>query len=82
MTWRQVTSEKVLKKSVTHSLGAYIGSSQETVAEWVALRPILELCNRETGYKVGVGHQEPWWRKTTSRKHLSAVLKEIFAAAR
>ena len=36
-TWRSVTSEKFLKKEVTHPLGAYIDKRQATVAEWVKL---------------------------------------------
>ena len=42
-TWRQVAAEKVLKKAVTQSIGAYIDRRQATVAEWVVLRPILEV---------------------------------------
>ena len=48
--------------------------------EWVALRPILEVCDKETGYKVRGG--EPWWRKTTTRKQMSATSKDILAEAR
>ena len=47
-TWRKVTAAEVLEKAVTHSRGTYIYRRQETVAEWVALRPILEVYNRET----------------------------------
>ena len=50
--------------------------------EWVALRPILEVCERETGYDVEGRRQNPWWRQTAARKQLSATLKEILAAAR
>ena len=32
----------------------YIGRRQETVAQWVALRPLFEVCTREKGYE-GVG---------------------------
>ena len=48
-TWRQVAAEKVLEKAGTQSLITYIGRRQATVAEWVALRTILEVCDRETG---------------------------------
>ena len=41
--------EKVLNKSGTQSLGAYIGMRQATVAEWVALHTILEVYDKETG---------------------------------
>ena len=42
-TWKCVASQKVLKKIVTQSLVDYIDRRQATVAEWVALRPILEV---------------------------------------
>ena len=50
--------------------------------EWVALRPILEVCDRETGYEGGGRIQDPWWRQTADRKKLSATLKDILEAAR
>ena len=47
------------------------------MAEWVALRPILEVCDRETGYEGGGRLREPWWRQMAVRKQLSATLKKI-----
>ena len=46
--WRKVVSDKVLEKAGTQYLGNYIDRRQATVAEWVELRPILEVCDRET----------------------------------
>ena len=54
-TWRQVEAEKALEKAGTQSLGTYIDRRQATVAEWVALRTILEVCDIETGYEGGGG---------------------------
>ena len=48
--WRQVEAETVIENTVTQPLGTYIDRSQATLAEWVALRPILEVCDRETCY--------------------------------
>ena len=62
-TWWCVVEEKVLKKARIQSLGDYIDRCQATVAEWLALRPILEVCDRDTGYKGGGRRQEPWWQK-------------------
>ena len=45
-TWWQISAEKVLEKAGTQSLGTYIERRQVIVAEWVALRPILEVCDR------------------------------------
>ena len=45
------------------------------MAELVELRPILEVCDRETGYE-GVGRLlDPWWRQTAARNYLGATLK-------
>ena len=49
-TWRQVSAETVMKKAGNQTLGTYIYRKQITVMEWVALRPILEVCARETSY--------------------------------
>ena len=48
-----MSAENILKKSVNHYLGTYIDRRQATVAEWVVLRPILEVCYKETGYEGG-----------------------------
>ena len=50
--------------------------------EWVALCPILEVCNRDTGYEGVWRLRETWWEQTVARKQLSATLKYILAAAR
>ena len=60
--WRKAAAEKVLEKAGTHSLGAYNDRRQTTVTEWVELRPILEVCDRETSYKGGGRCREPGWR--------------------
>ena len=77
-----MSSEKVLERAGTHPLGTYIDRRQETVAEWVALHPILGVCDRETGCEVVGRLLEPWWRQTVTRNQLSATLKDIFEAAR
>ena len=46
------------------------------------LRRILEVCDRETGYKGVIRLRDPWWRQTANRKQLSAALEEISTAAR
>ena len=79
-TWRQVAEDRVLEKAGTQSLGAYIDRRQATVAEWVILYPMLEVCNRQTGYKGGGRLRDPWWRQTAAIKQLSATLKCILAA--
>ena len=38
-----------IKDAGTQTLGMHIDKRQETVVEWMALRPILDICDRETG---------------------------------
>ena len=61
-TWRSEAAAKVIKESGTQTMGAYIDKRQVTVAEWVALRPIIDICDRDTGYEGGGRSHEPWWR--------------------
>ena len=77
-----MSAGKVLEKAVTQSLGTYIDSRQATVEELVSLRPILEVCNRDTGYNGGGRRRVPWWRQKASRKQLSYTTKEISVVAR
>ena len=81
-TWRIEAAEEVPKESVTQTLGAYIDKRQATVAEWVTLRPILEICDRETGYEGGGRRRKPWWWQTVAQKQLVMTLEETFLAAR
>ena len=81
-TWQSVASEKVIKEAVTQSLGSYIYKQQTTVAEWVALRPMLEVSYKDTGYKGGGRRRDPWCQKMAAGKQLSDILKEISVAAR
>ena len=41
-------AENVLQAEGTKPLKTYIEKRQVTVSEWVALRPILELCKKNT----------------------------------
>ena len=47
--WRRVVLESILKELSTQKLGTYIDKQQTTVADWVLLRPIYEVCGREAG---------------------------------
>ena len=75
--WRSEAAEKVLKEAVTQSLRLYIEKWQANLAEWVALRKILEICDKETGYEGGGGRREPWWRQMEDRKQLGEMLNYI-----
>ena len=80
-TWRSVAAARVIKEAGIQTLGTYIDKRQATVAEWVALRSILEICDREKVYKVGGRRRGPWWRQTADQEQLSATLEDILAAS-
>ena len=48
----------------------------------MVLRPILEICDRETCNEGGEMRRELWWWITSARKQLSEMLEEILAASR
>ena len=48
-TCRSVAAAEILLESRTQILEAYIDKRQTTVADWVDLMPILDICDRETG---------------------------------
>ena len=50
-TCQKEGAERVLKATGTKPLWEYIERRQATVAEWIALRPIFEVCAKETGFE-------------------------------
>ena len=81
-TWRSASVEKVLTEAETQTLGEYIDKRKATVAEWVALRPILEICDRKMVYGGNGRQQKLWWRQTAAQKQLGVKLEDISAAER
>ena len=57
---QKVAIDKVLQGAGTQPLKTYLDRMQAKVAEWVALRTILETCTRKMGYKEGEKLQDPW----------------------
>ena len=51
--WRKAATNKVIQGAETQPLQTYLDRMQATVAKWVALRPIFDICVRETGYEGG-----------------------------
>ena len=64
----------MIQEAGTQLLQTYIGRMQEAVEEWIALRTILEVCAKETGYEGRRRHQDPWWRQMTAKKHMRGTL--------
>ena len=50
-TWRRAEAGIVLKEVGTQTLGMDMDRQKATVSEWVTLRPIYKVCERETVYK-------------------------------
>ena len=73
-SWRRSASDSVIQEAGTQLLQTYIGWMQEAVEEWIALRTILEVCAKETGYEGRRMHQDPWWRQMTAKKHIRDTL--------
>ena len=55
---------------------------QATVAEWVALRTIFDVCAVETGYEGGGRLRVPWWRHEAAENQLKVMVEAILAVAR
>ena len=72
----------MLQAAGTKPLQEYIDKRQAAVEEWVSLRPIFEVCAKETGYEGGGKLHELWWRQEAEDQQLGATLKNISAAAR
>ena len=69
--------EKVVQGVGKQPLQTYLDRGQATVAEWVGLRTIFDVCARETEYEGGGKLWVPWWRQVEAKKHLRVRLEEI-----
>ena len=49
----------MLQAEGTKPLREYIDKRQAAVVEWVVLRPIFEICEKETGYEGGGKLRKP-----------------------
>ena len=52
-SWQQVPAETVLQGAGRQTLRTYMARRQAIVAEWVATRPIFDVCAQETGCEGG-----------------------------
>ena len=60
----------------------YVYRRQETVAEWVVARTILDVCSIDTGYKGGGRLRVLWWRKKAEEYQIRVTVEAILEAAR
>ena len=71
----------MLQAAGTKPLRYYINRSQAAVAEWVAIRPIFEVCVKYTGYEGGGRVQDLWWQQATEEQQVKAMFKDILVEA-
>ena len=60
----------------------YVYRRQETVAEWVVARTILDVCSIDTGYKGGGRLRVMWWRKKAEEYQIRVTVEAILEEAR
>ena len=59
-TWQKEGSDRVLQAAGTKPLQELINKRQATVADWVALRSIFDVCVKETGCEGGGRLRYQW----------------------
>ena len=68
-TWEMPGSEVIQEAAGTQSARIYIERRKATVAQWVPLRPLFEVCARETGYEGGGRRRNFWWRQEATKNN-------------
>ena len=76
-TWVNPGAELVLEATGNQSVMADIGRRQGAVDQWVMLRPIFEVCTRNTGNKGGWRRRDVRWRQEMAETQFKATLDEI-----
>ena len=74
-TWKTPGAEDIREAAGNESAGIYVERQQTTVAQWVALRPLFEVCARETGYEGGGRRRKVWWRQEATEKNFGPPWK-------
>ena len=74
-TWRHEEAEKVLQAAGTKHIWGYINRRQATVAEWVVLRPIFEVFEKEIRYEGGGRLRNHWYHQTASEQKMKTTIK-------
>ena len=73
-SWREAEDNKVLLGAETQPLRTYLDRRQATVTEGVALRPVFDVCTRETGYEGGGKLRMPWRRQAAAEKQMKVTV--------
>ena len=73
--WETPGAEGIREAAGTQSTRIYIEQRHATVAQWVALRTLFEVCASETGNE-GMGRRRKvWWRQEATEKKLRVTLE-------
>ena len=75
-SWETPVAEGIRKAAVTHSDRIYTEQRQATIAQWVELRPLFEVCARKKGYEGGGRRRKVSWSQEATRKKLRATLED------
>ena len=75
-------AEVMREAAVTQSETTYIGRRQSTVAQWVALQLIFEVCAGEKGYNGGGRRRGAYWCQEATEKQLFSTLVGVSQEAR
>ena len=78
--WIKEGADRVLQAAGTKPLWEYLNRRQAMVAEWVALRPIFEVCAKVIGYEGGGRLRKQWCQQTAAEISFSVVLRYQSAA--
>ena len=65
-TWKKEGAYRVIQVALTTHVWEYINRRQAMVAEWVALRPIFEVCAKVIGYEGGGRLRKQWCQQTAA----------------
>ena len=75
-------ANKLLRGEETQLIQTYLDKRQATVAEWVALRNIFDVCTREMGYEVGGKLRVFWWIQVAVEKQMKVSVEDILESER
>ena len=81
-TWQTPGAEVIREAAGTQSARIYIEQRHATLAKWVGIHPLFEVCVRQTGYRGGGRKIKAWWRQEATEKHLRDTLEDSQEAKR
>ena len=81
-TWETPGAE-VIRKAAGNQLEIIcIEQRQATVVHWVVMRPLFDVCARETEYAGRGRRRKVWWRQEATEKQLRETLEDLQEAKR